>query len=112
MCGINGEIIFNGRDRIDQAVLLATRATLIHRGPDDAGLWINSAGSVGFASRRLSIVDLSPAGHMPMSNETGTIWITYNGEIYNHAKLRAGLERRGHRYHSHTDTETILHLYE
>jgi asparagine synthase (glutamine-hydrolysing) len=112
MCGINGELIFNGRDRVDLAILQATRDTIAHRGPDDAGAWINPTGQVGLGSRRLSIVDLSPAGHMPMSNEDGTIWITFNGEIYNHAKLRAGLERRGHRYRSRTDTETIVHLYE
>jgi asparagine synthase (glutamine-hydrolysing) len=112
MCGICGELIFNGRDRVDQAVLQAMCDAIAHRGPDDAGLWINSARNVGLGSRRLSIVDLSPAGHMPMSNETGSVWITYNGEIYNHAKLRPGLERQGHRYHSRTDTETVIHLYE
>ena len=112
MCGISGELIFNGRDRVDLAVLRTARDTIAHRGPDDAGDWINPTGQVGLGSRRLSIVDLSPAGHMPMSNEDGTVWIAFNGEIYNHAKLRAGLERRGHKYRSRTDTETIVHLYE
>src|SRR2546422_672879 len=112
MCGISGELIFGGRDRIDQAVLVAMRDAIAHRGPDDAGAWTNPTGHVGLGTRRLSILDLSAAGHMPMSNEDGTVWITFNGEIYNHAKLRAGLERRGHRYRSCTDTETIVHLYE
>src|SRR6266404_8923601 len=112
MCGISGEMIFNGRDRVDQAVLQAMCDAIAHRGPDDSGTWISPNCSVGLGSRRLSIVDLSPAGHMPMSNEDGTVWITFNGEIYNHAKLRVDLEKRGHRYHSRTDTETIIHLYE
>jgi asparagine synthase (glutamine-hydrolysing) len=88
------------------------RDTLVHRGPDDAGAWHSPNDRVAFGTRRLSIVDLSPAGHQPMSNEDGTVWITYNGEIYNHQTLRRELEERGHRYHSQTDTETILHLYE
>jgi asparagine synthase (glutamine-hydrolysing) len=85
-------------------------AVLRHRGPDDEGIWTD--GPVGLGHRRLSIVDLSPTGHQPMSNEDGTIWITYNGEIYNHLDLRADLERRGHCYRGTSDTETILHLYE
>jgi asparagine synthase (glutamine-hydrolysing) len=112
VCGINGEIIFNQRGLVDRAVLTTARDAISHRGPDDAGLWLNPAGNVGLANRRLNIVDLSPAGHMPMSNEDGSVWITYNGEIYNHAKLRADLEQRGHQYRSRSDTETILHLYE
>jgi asparagine synthase (glutamine-hydrolysing) len=112
MCGIAGELIFNERDRVDPAVLRAMCDAIAHRGPDDAGTWISPEGRVGLGSRRLSIVDLSPAGHMPMSNEDGAVWITYNGEVYNHARLRPGLEQRGHRYRSRTDTETIVHLYE
>ncbi len=112
MCGIAGELIFDERERVDPAVLRAMCDAIAHRGPDDAGAWISPDGRVGLGSRRLSIVDLSPAGHMPMSNEDGTVWITYNGEVYNHARLRPGLEQRGHRYRSRTDTETILHLYE
>jgi asparagine synthase (glutamine-hydrolysing) len=87
-------------------------AKLAHRGPDDAGTWQSPDGHVAFGLRRLAIVDLSPAGHQPMSNEDGTVWITYNGEVYNHAEVRRELEAKGHRYRSHTDTETILHLYE
>ena len=67
---------------------------------------------MALSHRRLSIIDLSAAGHQPMSNEDGTVWITYNGEVYNHEALRAELEAKGHTYRSRTDTETILHLYE
>lgn len=80
-----------------------------HRGPDDHGELI--LGPVGLGFRRLSIVDLK-GGHQPMSNEDGTVWIVFNGEIYNHAQLRPELERRGHRYATTSDTETIVHLYE
>ena len=82
---------------------------LVHRGPDDAGYYLNPPVALGF--RRLSIVDLS-GGHQPMSNEDGTVWIVFNGEIYNHASIRPDLESRGHRYATRSDTETILHLYE
>ena len=85
------------------------RDILRHRGPDDAGLYID--GNVGLGHRRLSIVDVS-GGHQPMTNETGKIVIVYNGEIYNHADFREDLERRGHVYRTHCDTETIIHLYE
>src|SRR5262245_46724105 len=88
------------------------RDTVTHRGPDDAGLYISPDRRVGLGHRRLSIIDLSPAGRQPMTNEDGSVWITFNGEIYNHLELRADLERRGHVYRSRTDTETLLHLYE
>ena len=86
-----------------------------HRGPDDSGVWqhTSSDGSrFALGSTRLSIIDLSHAGHMPMSNEDGTVWIAYNGEIYNAGELRLGLEARGHCFRSRTDTEVVLHLYE
>ena len=82
---------------------------IVHRGPDDDGLFTD--GNVGLAMRRLSIIDVK-SGHQPLSNETQDIWIVFNGEIYNHAELRLDLEARGHRYRSHSDTETIVHLYE
>jgi asparagine synthase (glutamine-hydrolysing) len=88
------------------------RDTMVHRGPDDAGSYISDDQRVGLGNRRLSIVDLSPAGRNPMSNEDGRIWLTFNGEIYNHAELRPALEEKGHLYRSRTDTETIIHLYE
>ncbi|MGI8995951.1 MAG: asparagine synthase (glutamine-hydrolyzing), partial [Pyrinomonadaceae bacterium] len=110
MCGING-IAFSSRAgrRVDAGVLTRMRDVITHRGPDDEGLFID--GAVGLGHRRLSIVDVA-AGHQPMTNEDGTLHIVYNGEIYNHADYRAGLEARGHRYRTHCDTETILHLYE
>ena len=110
MCGISG--VVNCGDRETLARMTHIQA---HRGPDDAGLWerIFPDGSyVGLGSRRLAILDLSPDGHMPMCNEDGSVWITYNGEIYNFADLRRELESKGHRFRSHTDTEVILHLYE
>src|SRR2546427_2537994 len=85
------------------------RDILRHRGPDGAGLWVE--GPVGLGHRRLAIVDVA-GGHQPMANEDQTVWIVFNGEIYNHAELRPELEARGHRYRTRSDTETILHLYE
>ena len=86
-----------------------------HRGPDDSGLWEHRSpdGSyVGLGSRRLAILDLSADGHMPMANRDRSIFITYNGEVYNFADLRSELESKGHQFHSNTDTEVVLHLYE
>ena len=80
-----------------------------HRGPDDSGYYHDEWAHLGH--RRLSIIDLA-GGHQPMANESGTCWITYNGEIFNHAELRPALEKAGHRYTSRSDTETILHAYE
>jgi asparagine synthase (glutamine-hydrolysing) len=87
---------------------------LRHRGPDDGGVWSAVSGdhAVGLAHRRLSIIDLSRAGHQPMSNEDDSMWLTYNGEIYNHSELRLTLEAAGHKYRSHTDSETIIHAFE
>src|SRR4026208_1577894 len=110
MCGING-IAFSSRSgrRIDPAVVKRMRDVITHRGPDDEGGFIDD--QIGLAHRRLSIVDVA-AGHQPMTNEDGSLHITYNGEIYNHADFRDELEARGHVYRTHCDTETILHLYE
>lgn len=83
---------------------------LRHRGPDDEGVFISN--NVGLGHQRLSIIDTSSLGHQPMSNEDGTIWITFNGEIYNHQILRSRLERQGHSFSSNSDTEVIVHLYE
>jgi asparagine synthase (glutamine-hydrolysing) len=110
MCGING--IVNCGDRETLARMTHVQA---HRGPDDSGLWdrkFPDGSYIGLGSRRLAILDLSPLGHMPMANENRTLWITYNGEIYNFAELRRELEGKGHRFASHTDTEVILRLYE
>ena len=80
-----------------------------HRGPDGSGMWLD--GPVGLAHRRLAIIDVD-GGHQPMTNEDDSLWIVFNGEIYNHAVLRREMERAGHRYRTRSDTETILHLYE
>src|SRR2546427_5224259 len=109
MCGIVGIVKVDPRETPEEARLKRMRDMLRHRGPDGEGLWID--GPVGFGHRRLSIVDVA-GGQQPMSNEDGQVWITYNGEIYNHAALRPGLEARGHRYQTRRGTETILHLYE
>ncbi len=109
MCGIAGIVKFNPRAAVDEARVKRMRDALAHRGPDGAGCWTDGQAALGH--RRLAIVDVA-GGHQPMTNEDGTVWITFNGEIYNHAALRAGLEARGHRYRSRSDTETILHLYE
>ena len=109
MCGIVGIVNFDPYRPVDERHLRRMRDALYHRGPDGHGLWID--GQVGFGHRRLSIVDIA-GGHQPMANEDDTIWITYNGEIYNHPSLRSRLEARGHRYRTRSDTETILHLYE
>jgi asparagine synthase (glutamine-hydrolysing) len=113
MCGICGIFEFGrATGGVTWDVVSAMRDTMVHRGPDDAGTWISADRRVGLGHRRLSIVDLSAAGHNPMANETRDVWITFNGEIYNHEKLRPRLVERGHVYHSRTDTETIVHLYE
>jgi asparagine synthase (glutamine-hydrolysing) len=109
MCGIVGIVRFNPDEPVDETRLKRMRDVLRHRGPDGEGLWVD--GAVGFGHRRLAIVDVA-AGHQPMANEDESVWITYNGEIYNHADLRPSLEAKGHRYRTRSDTETILHLYE
>src|SRR5438270_190415 len=110
MCGINGIALSSRSPKsLDVRLLERMRDCVTHRGPDDAGLYVD--GNVGLGHRRLSIVDVA-AGHQPMTNEDATLHITYNGEIYNHANFRAELESRGHVYRTHCDTETIIHLYE
>jgi asparagine synthase (glutamine-hydrolysing) len=109
MCGIAGIVSFDGRAQVDPARLARMRDVQSHRGPDDYGSWIE--GPVGLAHRRLSIIDVA-GGHQPMSTEDDRLWGVFNGEIYNHAALRPGLQARGHHYKTRTDTETILHLYE
>ena len=109
MCGICGIVNFNRNDTINPEILVEMRDVMIHRGPDDEGLYINQ--NVGFGFRRLSIVDIS-SGHQPMCNEDGDIWIVFNGEIYNHSIIRKELLSKGHIYKTKSDTETIIHLYE
>jgi asparagine synthase (glutamine-hydrolysing) len=109
MCGICGIFLKDRQRVVDRAALEAMNAQIVHRGPDDGGFYCD--GHVGLAMRRLSIIDVA-TGHQPISNETGDVWIVYNGEIYNHAVLRRDLEARGHCYRTKSDTETIVHLYE
>jgi asparagine synthase (glutamine-hydrolysing) len=109
MCGIAGIVASVRLDPGDPARVERMRDVLAHRGPDDRGLHVDGRAALGH--RRLSIVDLA-AGHQPLANEDGTIWVTYNGEIYNHAEVRRELEARGHRYRTRCDTETIVHAYE
>ncbi|HUS09701.1 MAG TPA: asparagine synthase (glutamine-hydrolyzing) [Pyrinomonadaceae bacterium] len=110
MCGING-IAYSTRSgrQINVSLLEEMRDVIRHRGPDDQGIFVD--GRIGLGHRRLSIVDVA-AGHQPMTNEDGSLHITYNGEIYNHVDFRESLESKGHQYRTHCDTETILHLYE
>jgi asparagine synthase (glutamine-hydrolysing) len=113
MCGICGIWEYGAaRGNIARDLLVSMRDVMTHRGPDDAGDLIFDEARGGFAFRRLSIIDLSAAGHQPMHGCTDRVWLVFNGEIYNHEKLREGLEQRGHVYASRTDSETILHLYE
>src|SRR3954469_9036124 len=112
MCGICGIVGFSDGFATGEELVTRMRDTIVHRGPDDGGSWALPEQRVALGHRRLSIVDLSPAGHQPMSNEDGTVWIAFNGEIYNHEALRGELEAKGHRYRSRTDSETIVHLYE
>ena len=113
MCGIAGLFCYGTSLRVDEALLTRMRDTMVHRGPDGAGNWISPDGRVGLAHRRLSIIDLSTSAAQPMPNEDETIWVTFNGEIYNHAGLRKELVAAGHRFRTdHSDTEVILHGYE
>ncbi len=113
MCGICGVWEYGASTgRIDLNLIARMRDEMQHRGPDDSGELSFDNGQGGLGFRRLSIVDLSPAGHQPMRGCTDRVWLVFNGEIYNHAQLREGLEKRGHVYGSRTDSETILHLYE
>lgn len=109
MCGIAGIVKLDVTACAEESRLVRMAEIQRHRGPDGAGVWVD--GPVGLAHRRLAIVDVA-GGHQPMANEDETIWITFNGEIYNHPQLRPKLEARGHRYRTRSDTETILHLYE
>ena len=109
MCGIVGILNLN-KESVDQNLLKKMVNTMSYRGPDDQGFYIKE--NIGLGHCRLSIIDLSKTGHQPMSNENTTIWIVYNGEIYNYLELGEELKRQGHTFKSKTDTEVILHSYE
>jgi asparagine synthase (glutamine-hydrolysing) len=108
MCGIAGYVTVEPAS-LQRSILERMTDVIRHRGPDDSGFYQDEYASLGH--RRLSIIDVA-AGRQPMANEDQTLWISYNGEIFNHADLRPGLEKAGHRYATHCDTETILHAYE
>jgi len=134
MCGIAG-VFYRGGDKVDPQVLVRMTRTLAHRGPDEEGYFLNGmtpgawaqsdvtrdaplrghidsgAGHVGLGHRRLAIIDLS-SGQQPLSNEDGTVWVTFNGEIYNFQSLVAELEAKGHRFRTRSDTEVIVHAWE
>jgi len=109
MCGIVGIFDLN-HDPVSPGLIKTMADILRHRGPDDHGYYIDE--NLALAHRRLSIIDLSPAAHQPMSNEDATVIMTYNGEIYNYQELRTQLTSLGHRFHSQTDSETVIHSYE
>ena len=133
MCGICGIVNYDNNEHVEKTLISRMCDVMRHRGPDDEGIYISNPESqihnlqsqlrtpnselrklpvsIGLGHRRLSIVDLS-GGHQPMGNEDGTVWIVYNGEIYNHLELRHELVARGHHYKTNSDTETIVHLYE
>ncbi len=110
MCGICGKVYFDPSRQVAPSLITTMASVLQHRGPDDHGAFVN--GHVGLGHQRLSIIDISSAGHQPMTNEDESIWIIFNGEIYNFEDIRKELIAKGHSFKSHTDTETILHLYE
>src|SRR5689334_23864966 len=110
MCGICGKLIANDSEaRVDRGLLRSMMETIRHRGPDDEGMYVS--GAVGLGHRRLSIIDLN-TGHQPISNEDGTVWVVFNGEIYNYKELTAFLISKGHHFRTVTDTEVLVHLYE
>jgi asparagine synthase (glutamine-hydrolysing) len=110
MCGISGKLYFDPERHVIRQELEQMSETLAHRGPDGEGIW--AEGNIGLAHRRLSIIDLRTVASQPMSNEDGSVWISFNGEIYNFRDLRVDLESRGHVFRTHSDTEVIVHAYE
>src|SRR5580692_3359522 len=109
MCGICGKLVFGSETNVSPSLVKAMADTIQHRGPDDEGYYVS--GPVGLGFRRLSIIDLA-TGHQPICNEDGTVWIVFNGEIYNYQELRQDLKGKGHVFKTQTDTEVIVHMYE
>ncbi|HEY4953140.1 MAG TPA: asparagine synthetase B, partial [Verrucomicrobiae bacterium] len=108
MCGICGQLKIADDAPVDQETIRRMARTMIHRGPDDEGYFFDRSLGLGF--RRLSIIDLS-GGHQPMADAEESVWIAFNGEIYNYQELRAELESRGHKFRTRSDTEVIIHGY-
>jgi asparagine synthase (glutamine-hydrolysing) len=112
MCGVAGIFAYGtNTPPVDREELLRIRDAMKSRGPDGSGVWISADGKVGFAHRRLSIIDVSEAGRQPMATENGRVHIVFNGAIYNYQSIRDGLLKKGHRFVSHSDTEVLLNLY-
>ncbi len=109
MCGIIGFVNQDRHKPASERIARAMNDAITHRGPDDEGFYFKNQTALGM--RRLSIIDLA-GGHQPISNEDGTVWVVFNGEIYNYRELRKGLLARGHTLRTNSDTETIVHLYE
>jgi len=109
MCGITGLFNYSNSEPADQETVRRMTRSIIHRGPDDEGYYFS--GPLGLGFRRLSIIDLSSGGHQPMSDAEESVWVVFNGEIYNYKELRTELEQRGHRFRSQSDTEVIVHGY-
>src|SRR5690242_15533853 len=112
MCGIAGIHAYHyAANGIDRNELVTVREHMKKRGPDGTGLWLDTAGRIGFGHCRLAIIDLSDNGSQPMQNEDGQTVVTFNGEIYNHRELRNSLVAKGYRFRTQSDTEVLLHLY-
>src|SRR6267143_708854 len=109
MCGICGQYNFGSQSPVDRHDIESMTGSLVHRGPDDEGSYV--AGPLGLGFRRLSIIDLG-GGHQPMSDPEETVWVIFNGEIYNFRELRQELESRGHQFRTKSDTEVIVHGYQ
>ena len=111
MCGIAGILSF--KDKVSERDIKGMLKSLVHRGPDDEGIWISRDRKIALGHRRLAIIDLSPKAKQPMSSEDNSVWIVFNGEIYNFMDIRRELEDKGHRWKTdHSDTEVIIHAYE
>ena len=108
MCGIAGQFNFQRREPVERETIVRMARSIAHRGPDDEGFFIS--GPVGLGFRRLSIIDLA-GGHQPMSDAEETVWVIFNGEIYNYKELRAELQGKGHQFRTNSDTEVIIHGY-
>jgi asparagine synthase (glutamine-hydrolysing) len=109
MCGISGKLMFEPEATVAPTLMKSMADAMVHRGPDDEGYYLS--GPVGLGFRRLSIIDLN-TGHQPISNEDGSVWVIFNGEIYNYRELREQLRTKGHSFSTNTDTEVLVHLYE
>jgi len=114
MCGIAGTLTFDDSFQVTEEYITRMRDTMTHRGPDGGSLWISDNKRVGLGHRRLAIIDLSSMATQPMCNQDKTLWIVFNGEIYNHAEIRTELNQLGFRKWKtqHSDTEVILHAFE